>query len=169
MPQSTRSCPRAMRQYTRSLRKQVPEHVKKWAELAHQLAKDGYCLDAEVYIRKAERMAAGATSGLDGHVRTCVRYRCVRGRGKKDDDAACKPGYVLRCAKYAALPGLPVRVATRKPYQEFTYGRYRRGRSGARSTYAPDFGFRPPAHRDISKRIRDLPGPLETGPGRRGM
>jgi hypothetical protein len=156
-----------MTSYARRLLRDAPKHARKWADLAYELAKVGHCRDAEVYLRKVERMMARRASSLGGHVRTCVQYKCVRGRGKKDPEADCKAGYVLRCAKYAALPGFPVRVDTRKPYQEFTYGRYRRGRGGARDTYPPDFTFDPPY--GIARRVRGLPpARVQSGKGRRG-
>jgi hypothetical protein len=98
--------------------------------------------------------------GLAGHVRTCIQYKCVKGRGKKNENAACKTGYVLRCAVYEGEPGIPRTVATRKPYQEFTYGRYNRG-SGARSIFPPAMGkgVKVPAAllKPMQKRMRNVP------------
>lgn len=107
----------------------------------------------------------GRKRGLRGHVRTCVQYKCVRGRGKKNADAACKTGYVLRCAEYAPKPGIPRTAATRKPYMEFTYGRYIRGK-GQRQLIPPRM---PPALlRPAEKRFKNVPrGAVQPGPGRK--
>jgi hypothetical protein len=155
------SCSRDLRAHTRWLLRNAPHRAKKWATLAWQLAKDGYCRDATVYVRKVERMMAHSNSQLGGSVRTCVQYTCVRGRGKKNADAECRAGYVLRCAQYAPMPGLPVHAATRKPYQQFIYGRYHEG-SGARALYPPDM----PPPRDIAKKMRIDVAPVRSGRGR---
>lgn len=94
------------------------------------------------------------SSALGGHARTCIQFQCVRGAGSRRE-GDCKPGYVLRCAEFAEVPGLPRTAGTRKPYQEFTYGapssRYR----GARSRYAPKL---PSAYlAPINKWARGLP------------
>lgn len=113
--------------------------------------------------RKKKRRTAAA--GLGGHARTCVQFQCVRGRGSKRQ-GDCKRGYVLRCAEFASVPGLPRTAGTRKPYQEFTYGtpsaRYR----GARSRFAPKL---PAAYLSpIEKWARGLPGQaVRSGKGRR--
>jgi hypothetical protein len=114
---------------------------------------------------RKRRKAKRGKRGLKGHVRTCLQYKCVRGRGRKNADAACKTGYVLRCATYAAKPGIPRTAATRKPYQEFTYGRYNRGK-GQRSIYPPR--LKPHAMVPMQKRVRHPPrGAVQPGPGRK--
>ena len=103
--------------------------------------------------------------GLQGHVRTCVQYKCVKGRGAKNPEAACKKGWVLRCAEYAPEPGMPRTAATRKPYMEFTYGRYIRGK-GARQLIPPNMN--PSRLRPTEKRFKNVPrSAVQPGPGRK--
>ncbi len=103
-------------------------------------------------------------NGLRGHVRTCIQYACVKGRGRKNEQAICKPGWVLRCASYTSAPGIPRTAATRKDYQEFTYGRYNRG-SGARSIFPP---FKPAMLQPMQKRVKNAPrDSVRPGPGRK--
>jgi hypothetical protein len=106
------------------------------------------------------------TRALRGHVRTCIQYKCVKGRGEKHEDAACKKGWVLRCAQYVDDSGIPRTVKTRKDYQEFTYGRYHRGEPGARSLFPPKMSAA--RLKPIHKRKRGVPrGAVRPGPGRR--
>jgi hypothetical protein len=94
-----------------------------------------------------------------------VQYKCVKGRGKKNAEAACKKGWVLRCAEYADKPGMPRTAATRKPYMEFTYGRYIRGK-GARQLIPPRMS--PSRLRPAEKRFRGIPrNAVQPGPGRK--
>jgi hypothetical protein len=102
--------------------------------------------------RKKKRRRA-RSAALGGHARTCIQFQCVRGHGSRRE-GDCKPGYVLRCAEFAAVPGLPRTANTRKAYQEFTYGQGPRYR-GARGRYAPKL---PTAYLDpIQKWARGLP------------
>lgn len=101
---------------------------------------------------------------LRGHVRTCIQFACVKGRGADNEEAACKRGYVLRCAVYTPEPGIPRTAATRKDYQEFTYGKYNRG-SGARSIFPP---FKAALLQPMQKRMKNVPrGSVQPGPGRK--
>lgn len=113
--------------------------------------------------RKKKRRRA-RSSALGGHARTCIQFQCVKGDGSKRQ-GDCKRGYVLRCAEFAEVPGLPRTVGSRKPYQEFTYGsgpRYR----GARSRYAPKLPG--PYHDPIQKWARGLPAEaVKSGKGKR--
>jgi hypothetical protein len=96
-------------------------------------------------------------------VRTCIQYKCVKGRGNPNDEAACKTGWVLRCASYVPKPGIPRTAATRKRYQEFTYGRYNRG-TGARKIFPP----RLKALQPMQKRVKRAPrSSVQPGPGRK--
>lgn len=116
-------------------------------------------------MRKRKRRKNG---GLAGHARTCVQFQCVKGRGKDfEGEGVCKRGYVLRCAEFADLPGLPRTVGTRKPYQEFTYGQGPRYR-GARGRFAPKLPGQYLA--PVDKWMRGLPAAsVKSGKGvRRG-
>jgi len=114
--------------------------------------------------RKKKRRRS-RSAALGGHARTCIQFQCVRGEGSRRR-GDCRPGYVLRCAEFAEVPGLPRTAGTRKPYQEFTYGapssRYR----GARSRFAPKL---PAPYLDpINKWARGLPAEaVKAGKGKR--
>lgn len=116
--------------------------------------------------RSRSTKARRRSGALRGHVRTCAQYQCVKGRGKKNPEGACKKGYVLRCFKYVDDAGIPRTVATRKPYQEFTYGRYNRGDRGARALIEPK--LTPTRMKALQKRRKGLPkGAVKAGPGRK--
>ncbi len=69
MDRPSQPCSRGFVRETRRLQRRTRGRARKWADLAYQLAKDGYCRDAEVYVRKVGRIQAG----LSGHVRAWVK------------------------------------------------------------------------------------------------